>query len=100
MDTVKCDCGFNLVIQDGPETRCRKVYKKSKKVIETCADCGKDYETIESPFGDIFKFTPRCHECELKRDLEAERAYGLKANFEPGTTVVNVITGKKTVVPH
>lgn len=37
-----------------------------------------------------------CDDC--KAEIEAERMYELRANFEPGTTVVNILTGEKTKI--
>jgi len=100
METKECKCGFRLVL-DNERTefkcpRCRKVYRTPEKVQETCENCGKEYEDIKFPVD--LGFAKRCPKCEEKDQMDAEMAYELRSNFEPGTTVVNVMTGERWVV--
>jgi len=100
--TVDCKCGkFVHVYENGQESvtcpRCKKTYKLPKTTSKKCVDCGKVVHWVPD-FG--FKMDFHCSECLDKSAMEAELAYGLKANFEAGSTVVNVMTSEKMVVPH
>jgi len=105
IDCIGCG-NFKIVWQDGVEVRCprcKKMHKFPKKITETCARCGKTYETTESDLDELFPdwdIPPKCMDCQIKEDQEAELAYGLRANFEPGTKVVDISTGQEYTVPH
>lgn len=74
--------------------RCEGKVKFNKDEM-SCRLCGDSITELTGVKG-------HCRKCwsQIHKDMQAEREFGLRSNFDPGTTVVNILTGEKTVVPH